>query len=236
MASFFPLFGAGSMEHLIAKISIMLVPALFAVMLHEVSHGFVAAKFGDPTARLLGRLTLNPLRHLDPIGTLALLFFGFGWARPVPVNFRNLRQPRRDMIWVALAGPLTNFCLALASALLLRGLGALEVGDTVLGPYLEPVALMAGFSLYINIILAVFNLIPIPPLDGGRVLSGLLPQRQADLLSRVEPFGFMLILFIVFFTDVWRVVLSPVISLLVQTLAGPQAAVVAQTMQFLFGR
>lgn len=227
------------MEHLIAKISIMLVPALFAVMLHEVAHGYVAARFGDPTARLLGRLTLNPLRHLDPIGTLALMFFGFGWAKPVPVNFRNLHHPRRDMIWVALAGPLTNFSLALASALLLRGLGGFQ-GDpsnaSVLGPYLQPVALMAGFSLYINIILAVFNLIPIPPLDGGRVLTGLLPKAQADLLGRIEPFGFMIILFIVFFTDLWRVMLAPIIGFLVQTLAGPQTLVVEQAMQFLFGR
>lgn len=227
------------MEHLIAKISIMLVPALFAVMLHEVAHGYVAARFGDPTARLLGRLTLNPLRHLDPIGTLALMFFGFGWAKPVPVNFRNLHHPRRDMIWVALAGPLTNMTLALASALVLHGLGGLQgdsSGASVLGPYLQPVALMAGFSLYINIILAVFNLIPIPPLDGGRVLSGLLPQRQADLLGRIEPFGFMIILFIVFFTDIWRILLAPIIGFLVQTLAGPQTLVVDQAMQFLFGR
>lgn len=228
------------MEHLIAKISIMLVPALFAVMLHEVAHGLAAARFGDPTARLLGRLTLNPLRHLDPIGTLALMFFGFGWAKPVPVNFRNLHNPRRDMIWVALAGPLTNFSLALASALLLRTLaglqGAIQAEGSLLGPYLEPVALMAGFSLYINVILAVFNLIPIPPLDGGRVLSGLLPQRQAELLGRVEPFGFMIILFIVFFTDLWRLLLSPIIGWVVQTLAGHQTVVVEQAMQFLFGR
>jgi Zn-dependent protease len=227
------------MEHLIAKISIMLVPALFAVMLHEVAHGYVAARFGDPTARLLGRLTLNPLRHLDPIGTLALMFFGFGWAKPVPVNFRNLHHPRRDMIWVALAGPLTNFTLALASALLLRGLGGFPsnaFGATALGPYLQPVALMAGFSLYINIILAVFNLVPIPPLDGGRILSGLLPKQQADFLSRIEPFGFMIILFLVFFTDIWRVLLAPIIGFLVQLLAGPQTLVVEQAMQFLFGR
>src|SRR6056297_2832518 len=97
------------MENILAKISIMLVPALFAVTFHEISHGFVAERLGDPTARLLGRLSLNPLRHLDPIGTLALLFFGFGWARPVPVNFGNLRKPKQDMIWVALAGPTTNF-------------------------------------------------------------------------------------------------------------------------------
>ena len=101
------------MEHLVAKISIMLVPALFAVTLHEVAHGYAAERFGDPTARLLGRLTLNPLKHLDPIGTLALLVFGFGWARPVPVNFGNLRQPKRDMMFVALAGPGANLLMAL---------------------------------------------------------------------------------------------------------------------------
>jgi len=226
------------MEHLIAKISIMLVPALFAVMLHEVAHGYVAARFGDPTARLLGRLTLNPLRHLDPIGTLALMYFGFGWAKPVPVNFRNLHHPRRDMIWVALAGPLTNFTLALASAILLRGLGEIQAnafGATALGPYLQPLALMAGFSLYVNIILAVFNLFPIPPLDGGRVLSGLLPKRQADLLSRVEPFGFMIILFLVFFTDLWRIIQVSIFRFMVQPLAGSQTQVVEQALQFLIG-
>ncbi len=227
------------MEHILAKISIMLVPALLAVTLHEVAHGFIADKLGDPTARLLGRLTLNPLRHLDPIGTLALLIFGFGWARPVPVNFLNLQRQRRDMILVSLAGPGTNFALALASALLLRGLawlaGSGMADGTALGAALEPLRLMAGFSLYINIILGVFNLLPIPPLDGGRVMTGLLPKRQAELLARVEPFGFVIIIFLVFFTSLWRVVLGPVVYYLVALLAGPQAAIVQRAMQFLFG-
>lgn len=230
------------MEHLIAKISIMLVPALFAVTLHEVSHGYAAERLGDPTARLLGRLTLNPLRHLDPIGTLALLAFGFGWGRPTPINANNMRQPRRDMIWVALAGPLTSFTLAVLSAIFLRVLpltdGTSPPGN-VFGPALEPLGLMAGFSLYINIILGVFNLIPIPPLDGGRVLTGLLPTRPAGIVARLEPFGFIIIViigFLIFFTGIWRLLLEPVVSWLVGLLAGPQVIVVQQAIPFLLAR
>jgi Zn-dependent protease len=228
------------MESILAKISIMLVPALLAVTLHEVAHGYIAERFGDPTARLLGRLTLNPAKHLDPIGTLALLFFGFGWARPVPINFNNLRSPKQDMIWVALAGPGTNFSLAILSALLLRGVALLtqvfNPEGTDLALMVEPVSLMLGFSLYINIILGVFNLIPIPPLDGGRVMSGMLPQRQAEMLSRLEPFGFVIIIFLIFFTDLWRLVLAPVIYTLVGLLAGSQVLVVERAIHFLFGR
>lgn len=228
------------MENVLAKISVMLVPALLAVTLHEVAHGFVADKFGDPTARLLGRLTLNPLRHLDPIGTLALLIFGFGWARPVPVNFQNLQRPRRDMILVSLAGPGTNFALALASALAMRGLGWLEntglLQNTMAAAALEPLHLMAAFSLYINIILGVLNMLPIPPLDGGRVLAGILPPRQAEMLGRIEPFGFVLIIFLIFFTGLWQTVVAPVVHFLVAVFAGPQVAVVERAMHFLFGR
>lgn len=228
------------MEHLLTKISIMLVPALLAVTLHEVAHGYIAEKLGDPTARMLGRLTLNPVRHLDPIGTIALLVFGFGWARPVPVNFNNLHHPKRDMIWVALAGPAANFSLALGSALLLHGLslaGASGVADgTMLTMVFEPLRLMAAFSLYVNVILGVFNLIPIPPLDGGRVMTGVLPGRQAQALAKIEPFGFIIVIFLVFFTDLWRLVLGPIISYLVVHLAGNQAFVVDQVIQFLLGR
>jgi len=228
------------MENILAKISIMLVPALLAVTLHEVAHGYIAERFGDPTARLLGRLTLNPLKHLDPIGTLALLFFGFGWARPVPINYQNLRRPKQDMIWVALAGPVTNFSLAILSALFLRALvaasGLLPGENSTLLGMMEPMALMAGFSIYINVILGVFNLVPIPPLDGGRVMTGLLPQRQADALAKLEPFGFVIIIFLVFFTDLWRLVLAPVIHALVAFLSGPQIFIVDRAMQFLFGR
>ncbi len=227
------------METIIAKISIMLVPALLAITMHEVAHGYVAERFGDPTARLLGRLNLNPLRHLDPIGTAAIFIFGFGWARPVPVNTANLRRPRRDMIWVALAGPLTNLLLAVLSALLLRGLGLLEstaVGDLPLfGQIVKPLQMMAGFSLYINVLLGIFNLVPLPPLDGGRILTGILSEKQAMIVSRLEPFGFMLILFLVFFTDLWSLVLAPVINSLVVLLAGDEFGLVEQAMSFLFG-
>ena len=227
------------MESLIAKISIMLVPGLFAITLHEVSHGYVADKLGDPTARLLGRLTLNPFRHLDPIGTLALLFFGFGWAKPVPVNFHNLRRPKNDMIWVALAGPLTNFSLAVLSALLLRSLGAIPeswlAAWPTLGELQLPLTLMASFSLYINLILGLFNLLPIPPLDGGRVLAGLLPDRQGAVLARLEPFGFILLILLVFFTGLWQRVFFPVVMGLSEWLAGPYLLAVRKASRYLIG-
>lgn len=228
------------MESVISKIAIMLVPALLAIMLHEVSHGYVAERFGDPTARLLGRLNLNPFKHLDPIGTLAVFIFGFGWAKPVPVNQGNLRQPRRDMIWVALAGPTANILLALLSALLLRTLGYLDssgIGESQI--YLQvttPIKMMAGFSLYINVLLGMLNLLPVPPLDGGRILAGILPEAQAKLLNRLEPFGFVLILLLIFFTDLWSLVLAPLINALVLLLAGKEVALVEQAMQFLFGQ
>jgi len=223
------------MEQLIAKISIMLVPALLAVTLHEVAHGYVADRFGDPTARLLGRLTLNPLKHLDPIGTLALIVFKFGWARPVPVNYRNLRHPKRDMIWVALAGPLTNLSLGVASALVLRGLILLQgnLPPEGFAAILQPLSLMAAFSLYINVILGVFNLIPIPPLDGGRILSGVLPDKYSTLLNNLEFFGFIIVLFVIFYTPVWPLVLQPLINLIVHFLAGEQSAVVFKVLLFL---
>jgi len=225
------------MEHFLIKLSIMLVPALLAVTAHEVAHGYAAEKLGDPTARMLGRLTFNPLRHLDPLGTLAVLVFGFGWARPVPVNFRNLGHPKRDMIWVSLCGPLANFTLALLSGLCLRLLALLSVYIParygLVNTLIEPLNLMVAFSLYINVILAIFNLVPIPPLDGGRVLAGVLPHRQAELLGRIEPFGFLLIIVLVFLTDTWRVVLGPIILHLVQFLAGHQVGLVERAIAFL---
>ncbi len=228
------------METILAKISIMLVPALLAVTFHEVSHGITAERFGDPTARLLGRLTPNPLKHLDPIGTIALLVFGFGWARPVPVNFSNLRQPKRDMIWVALAGPTSNLLLALLSAFFLRALAYLAdvvpPGEQMFYRLLEPLGLMAGFSLYINVILCVFNLLPLPPLDGGRVMVGILPPRQSEWLARVEPFGFILIILLIFFTDIYREFLAPIVLALVSFMAGGQEYMVFRAIEFLFGR
>ncbi len=225
------------MDAILLKLSVMLVPALLAIILHEVAHGYVADRLGDPTARLLGRLTLNPLRHLDPIGTVAIFVFGFGWARPVPVNAGNLRNPRQDMIWVSLAGPLTNLALAGLSVLFLRGVSLLETTPLASGElFLEvirPLRIMAAFSLYINILLGIFNLLPIPPLDGGRVLVGILPGKHALWLSRLEPFGFVLLLMLIFFTDIWSLLLSPIISQVIQTLAGGEYIYVEKAMSFL---
>lgn len=229
------------METLIAKISIMLVPGLFAITIHEVAHGFVAEKFGDPTARMLGRLSLNPLRHLDVIGTIALMVFGFGWAKPVPVNFGNLRKPKQDMIWVALAGPGANLLLAILSALVLRVLllfGSLASEGQVqnLAGFLNPLLLMTYFSLYINVLLGVFNLMPFPPFDGGRVMVGLLPSRQGEWLSRFEPFGFIIILLLIFYTPIWPVLIQPVINHLVMLLSGPELSSAMQSIPLLINQ
>ncbi len=224
------------MDGILLKISIMLVPALLAVTLHEVAHGFSADRLGDPTARLLGRLTLNPIKHLDPIGTIAVLVFGFGWARPVPVNANNLRDPRRSMVWVALAGPAANLLLAIFCALLLRAVAliAITFPESNLLVYVKPVGLMAAFGLYINVILFILNLLPIPPLDGGRVLTNLLPERKAQFLRKIEPFGLLIIVFLMFGTSLWRTVFGPAVFAVVAWMAGPQIGVVEQTMHLLF--
>lgn len=217
------------MEQFFLKLSIMLVPALMAITCHEVSHGFVADKFGDNTARYMGRLTLNPLKHLDIFGTLMIFIVGIGWAKPVPVNFNNLRHPKRDMIWVAAAGPVTNFILATVSAMALRGIAAVSVNGAAVPlfqVFVEPIALMLAFSVYINLLLAIFNLIPVPPLDGGRVAVGLLPYRQSVAYSRIEPFGMIIIIVLVFFTDIFSYVISPILSMGVHFLAGPQSSLV----------
>ncbi|MEA5113810.1 MAG: site-2 protease family protein [Geobacteraceae bacterium] len=224
------------MEDFILKICIMLVPALFAITCHEVSHGYIAYRFGDPTASSLGRLTLNPLKHLDIIGTLMVFLVGIGWAKPVPVNFSNLHNPKRDMIWVAAAGPVTNFILAVLSALALRLVAAISFGDSVpMFPslILKPLSLMLAFSVYINLLLAIFNLIPVPPLDGGRVVVGLLPYRQAAAFSRIEPYGMIIIIVLVFFTNLFSYVLAPLLEIGVNVLAGPQSGLVRTVTTFL---
>jgi Zn-dependent protease len=173
---------------------------LLALTVHEFAHGWVANWLGDPTARLQGRLTLNPIAHLDPIGTLAIVFIGFGWAKPVPVDSRYLKRPQRDMMLIAAAGPASNLLLAVLSAFCVR-----MTPWSWWGPewvwLLKPVLLMLYTSVGANVILAVFNLLPIPPLDGSRVLSGLLPLRQAISLSRLEPYG-GIIIFLLFITGV----------------------------------
>lgn len=209
----------------------MLVPALFAITCHEVSHGYVADKLGDSTARDMGRLTLNPLKHLDPIGTLMVFILKIGWAKPVPVNVNNLRNPKRDMIWVAIAGPITNLALAAVSALGLRGLVSVTNNFNIApetAHFLEPVFLMLAFSIYINLLLAIFNLIPLPPLDGGRVLTGLLPYRTAIAFSRIEPYGMIIIIalillpdFLPFFPNIFSSVIFPIADAGIRILAGP---------------
>ncbi len=177
------------------------VPAiLLALTFHEVAHGWAAEKLGDPTARMLGRVNLNPLVHLDPLGTLAFVVsmvggVGFGWAKPVPVNPRNFRHPRRGMMWVALAGPAANFLLAIASGFLFGFMRRTGLGSGLVG---EPLVLMLQASFTINTALAAFNLIPILPFDGGRILTGLLPRRWAWHYARSEPFGFFIVLGLLF--------------------------------------
>lgn len=224
------------MENLLLKISVMLVPALLAITCHEVSHGYVAYRLGDNTARSLGRLTLNPLKHLDLFGTIMVFLVGIGWAKPVPVDFRNLRDPKRDMIWVAAAGPVTNFALATLSAMALRGIMYFEptlASSSVAVMFINPISLMLGFSVYINLLLCLFNLIPVPPLDGGRVLVGILPHRQAIAYSRIEPYGMIIIIVLVFFTKIFQYVLAPLLDLGIRMLAGPQSGMIYALTTFL---
>lgn len=217
------------MENFFFKLSIMLVPGMLAITCHEVSHGYIAWRYGDPTARMLGRLTLNPLKHIDILGTLMIFFVGIGWAKPVPVVFENLRNPKRDMIWVAAAGPITNILLATVSAVALRALVAFSnpaMASSSMDMLIEPVVLMLAFSVYINLLLAIFNMIPVPPLDGGRVLVGLLPYRQAAAWSRIEPYGMIIIIALVFFTNFFSYIISPFLQIGVNLLAGPQSGLV----------
>jgi len=198
---------------LIAQLSIQLPPLLLALTLHEYAHGYVAYRFGDPTAKNAGRLTLNPLSHLDPIGTLAFVFIKIGWAKPVPVNPMYFKNPRQDMLWVALAGPATNLLLALVSAILLRIVSAL-VGILPYSALLEaivvPFSWMLVASVWINLVLCVFNFLPIPPLDGSRILTGLLPEQLARAYVSFEKYGFILVL-ILAFTGILSMIISPII-------------------------
>ncbi len=216
----------GALAPIIHGVSVVALPILLAITFHEAAHGFVADRKGDPTAKYLGRLTLNPLAHIDPFGTILLplmLYVGpllvagqpgpvFGYAKPVPVNFMNLRRPKADMVWVAAAGPLTNLGLAVVSGLALRalfaftGLGVADVDGGGAGFRIaQPIAEMLVYSVVINLFLMLFNLLPIPPLDGGRVLVGVLPDAGSRRVAGLEPYG-MLIVILLLFLDPFHVV------------------------------
>jgi len=219
--------------HLIQTITIYALPVLFSITVHEAAHGYAALHFGDNTALMLGRVTLNPLRHIDLMGTIVMplvLYFAtsgsflFGYAKPVPVRFGNLHNPKRDMIWVALAGPLVNFVQALvwgASLYLMQGVGVNE-------PFFIK---MAQGGILVNVVMFVFNLFPLPPLDGGRILVGLLPYRQAVWLSRVEPFGFFIVMALVVVGVVSHLWMQPLMELtlgLIRLILAPLALLAGQ--------
>ncbi len=199
------------MENLIQTIAVYALPVLFAITLHEAAHGYVARHFGDPTAQLAGRISLNPLRHIDPVGTivvpLVLLFLTrlmgggllFGWAKPVPVDWSRLRRPKQDMLWVALAGPASNLLQAVAWVLLWRLLVQVDLisGDASFW------ALMAHAGVQVNLILMALNLLPLPPLDGGRIVFSLLPHRLAWQYGRIEPYGLIILIVLMMTGWLW---------------------------------
>jgi Zn-dependent protease len=206
-------------DALIQTIALAAIPVLFAITLHEAAHGYAARHFGDMTAYAEGRISLNPLRHIDPVGTILLplltLFFGgilFGWAKPVPVNFSALRHPKKDMLWVALAGPAANLVMALFWGAMFK------VALSMPGSYFaEPLLGMAQFGVTINAILLVLNLLPLPPLDGGRVAISLLPHRQAFQLAKIEPYGMVILIVLAVVPVGGQPVLSWVLSPLVSS-------------------
>jgi Zn-dependent protease len=201
-------------------ISVLIVPVLFGIIVHEVAHGWVAKHLGDPTAQRLGRLTLNPIKHIDPVGTilipaLLVLFrtgFVFGWAKPVPVTWENLKHPKRDMAIVAAAGPAANLVMALIWALVTKL--SLYLPDAA-ASFSEPLRYMGLGGILANVLLMAFNLLPLPPLDGGRVAVGLLPGPMAYRLSRVEPYGFIILL-VLMMTNILGYLILPVAELVVR--------------------
>ncbi len=213
---------------LIQKIIIWGIPVIFAITLHEVAHGWVAMKLGDRTAQMMGRLTLNPIKHIDPVGTIvvpALLLmaggFIFGWAKPVPVTYQNLNKPKSDMAWVALAGPVSNLIMAIGWALIaMVGIKLLQSGFSM-G---EAMAYMGAAGILINTMLMMLNLLPLPPLDGGRILVSLLPGPLAWQVSRIEPYGFFILVGLLYFGFIGSILhplMNTFINLLVSAFSLP---------------
>jgi Zn-dependent protease len=212
-------------EAILVKIAISAIPILLAITVHEASHGYAAKHFGDLTAEKLGRITLNPLKHIDLFGTIILpilLYFGssgafsFGWAKPVPVQFGNLRNPKKDMLWVAAAGPASNFVMAICWGMLLGYITHTQIGGIVsMASYFF--LQMAIVGITINIVLMVLNLLPMPPLDGGRIAVSLLPNKQAMQLAQVEKYGFA-VLIALMFTGVLDKIIGPIIKFFQQAI------------------
>jgi Zn-dependent protease len=203
----------------LSRVTIWALPVIFAITVHEAAHGYAARHFGDMTAAAAGRITLNPLRHIDPVGTLlvpglTMLVGGilFGWAKPVPVNFSRLRHPKRDMLWVAAAGPGSNLVMAMLWAL------AIKLAPMFPAFVATPLVLMGAAGIMINVVLMVLNLLPLPPLDGGRIAVSLLPHPWAWRFARIEPYGFIILL-ILMFTNILGAILWPFIMAILQLIS-----------------
>jgi Zn-dependent protease len=202
-------------NHIISLIALLIVPVLLSITVHEVCHGYAAFFFGDPTAKDAGRLTLNPLKHIDPVGLLVLFITRMvGWAKPVPVDPRYFKKPRQDMMWVSLAGPASNIVLAIVAAIIMR-----LFGDMLENTFLFPLVKMGAYLVLINVGLAIFNLIPVHPLDGSHIMEGLLPIRMAYSYSKLKPYGFIILLILIF-TGITGVIINPFINIIGGTLLG----------------
>ncbi len=200
------------------QIALMAVPILIAVTFHELSHGIVAQRLGDPTPAMAGRLTLNPIKHIDPVGAIVfILTRTIGWARPVPVNPYNFRDPFRGMLYVSVAGPIANFLIAIVASFIYKLMLGMQADPLVADRILVPAALMVRYTVILNIGLGVFNLLPIPPLDGSKVLMGLLPPKARLSYARIEPFGFIILLGLIIL-GVVDIVVFPVVHFLVRLL------------------